>query len=201
MDLKDIEPFLVDRLLQFARPIADACAAPTGHMRLQDAGKFFLVVDAFTLFHRQRLEETLLVVLDEFAHLDPRAYDELYLWSIVWLSRLDWRHVETFWPLVFALDLRYRGAEWKRPRGVALVDQPYRFTELLFYFYVLNTLQRRARSGMRVFPSLAACLRFLASALSGEQKALVVRTLRDLAQSEERPAYGDAVGLLLRTAD
>ncbi|MBY0524706.1 MAG: hypothetical protein K2R98_14980 [Gemmataceae bacterium] len=202
MNVREIEPFLLDKLFSRARPIADACAESRSDMRLSDMGQFLLAAEAFGVFNHQRLHDTLLTVLDEFAVLDRHAYHEQHLWSIVYLSRLDLQHVETFWPLAIALDLRYRPAPWKRSANVAIVDQPYRFTELLFYYYAINTLQRLPRSGgLRRYRSLAACVNRLQRNLSGDEQALMIQTLRDLASTEKRPVFGDAAGLLLKPKD
>jgi len=192
------EPLILDRLFQFARPIADAATEPKADMRVGDGADFFLAFQAFELFNPERMREALLALLDEFAHLDRRSYDELYLWSIVYLSRLDLRHVETFWPLAIALDLRYRAVPWQREAGVSLVDQPYRFTELLFYCYALHSGARRPDSDVRIHPSLASAVQRLAPALSPEQRGFMMQTLRDLGRSAGLPDFGDAAGLLLK---
>ena len=191
----DIEPLLLDKLHLYARPIADGRSS-TG-MRLQDPGTFFFTIEIFERLDRQRTEDTLLMVLDEFSGLEPSAYDELYLWSILHLSRSEPRHAATFWPLVLALDLRYRPEPWQRPTGTAIVDRPYRLTELLFYFYVLYTLHRRA-DGERRYPSLVSCLRRFVDELSNDAHDLVLDVLDELARTQKRPAFGDAFGLLRR---
>src|SRR5262249_11714772 len=110
------------------------------------------------------------------------------------------------------LDLRYRSAAWRRPLGVKLVDQPYRLTELVFYYYVQRQEeldQQRGNedefileetNGQRPYPSLARCLAGLNDHLSSEQRQLMIDTLNQLSQEERRPEYGDALGLLLRKA-
>jgi len=193
----DIEPFLIGKLCEYSRPIADAFHEPGPRMRLLDPGHFFNTVQVFEVYGRRRLEEALLMLLDEFSRLDQHSYNELYLWCIVQLSRMDAKQTAAFWPLAFDLDLRYRSPSWRRPIGVSLADQPYRLTELVFYYYVINTLQRSA-DGQRPYPSLGRCLLELDEHLSAEQRGLVIDTLSQLAQEDRRPEFGDAVGLLLR---
>src|SRR5262249_51619275 len=189
------------------RPIADASTGPHAAMRLQDAGSFFYLMETLKRLGCPRLEETLGILLDEFLHLEERSYDEVYLWCLVELSRTRPVHVRTYWPQVFSLDLLHRPAAWQRPTGVALVDQPYRLTDLLFYYYVLNTLhlqvpatdymgRPRVRHD-RVPLTLARCLASIAGDLSEAQLELVRRALSELPVLEKRrPAFGDALGLL-----
>jgi hypothetical protein len=206
---EQVEPVLFDRFLELSRPIADASAGAGPEARLQDAGRFFYLVEALRRLGCARLEETLCVLLDEFAHLDERSYDELYLWCIVELSRTDETHVDTYWPQVLALDARYRGEPWQRPEGVHPVEQPYRLTDLLFYYYVLYTLNRvrpplLARGNVRTdavpgTPTLGRQLKRLAPQLSAEQVAIARRALWELEAAEpQRPAFGDARRLLPR---
>jgi hypothetical protein len=204
-EARQVEPILLSRLLAFSKPIADARAHPRPDMRLDDAGSFFFLTETLQRINPDRLRETLLMYLDEFAQLEQRAYDQLYLWSIVYLSRGDRHYVGTFWPLAIALDQRYRSAIWQRPAGTIPIDQPYRFLELLFYYYVLYTLHRhrpkdelRAR---RVYPSLTACLRWIFGKLAEEERTFLLDTLRQMDQEEvmwprRRRAYGDALGFL-----
>jgi hypothetical protein len=197
----DTEPTLIGKFCEYSRPIADAFREPQPNMRLLDAGTFFYAVDIFTLYDVRRLEEALLMLLDEFSRLDQHSYNELYLWCIVQLSRMDVLHTAAFWPLVLDLDLRYRSAPWRRPEGARLFEQPYRLTELVFYYYVINTLQRQSgdtTNGQRPYPSLARCLVGLDAHLSAEQRELMIDTLYQLAQEERWPEFGDAAGLLLR---
>ena len=201
MDPKDIEPLLLDKLHLYARPIADARANSRADMRLQDPGTFFFTIETFERFDRQRTEETLRTVLDEFIGLDPSAYDELYLWSILHLSRMEPGHVAVFWPLAIALDLRYRSQPWERPPGIAMADQPYRLTELLFYFYVLYTLHREPGDGNRRYPSLVSCLRRFVEELPDDAHGLVLEVLEGLARAHRRPAFGDALGVLRRAPE
>ena len=188
---------LLQRFFTLARPIGDASRGIRPELRLQDAGPFFYLVESLTRLGRSELEESLLILLDQFAELEERSYDELYLWSIVHLSRNDGRHVDTFWPLAVALDLRFRSAPWQRPTGVRLVETPYRFTELLFYFYVLYTLQR-GPSGDRRTMSLAICVQQMLGSLSPARRDFVEQTLRGLAETENHPDFGDACGLLMK---
>jgi hypothetical protein len=196
----DIEE-LIGHFCQYSRPIADAFQEPRAEMRLLSSGLFFEAVNVFELHGSEHLEPALLMLLDEFNQLDQHSYNELYLWCIVQLSRMGPIHTAAFWPLVFDLDLRYRAASWRRSLGVSLVDQPYRLTELVFYFYVINTLQRSAGNGERPYPSLARCLLSMDPHLTGEQKGLVLDTLNQLAQEERRPEFGDAAGLLMRRVE
>jgi hypothetical protein len=211
---EQLEPVLFDRFLQLARPVADASAGAGPEARLQDAGRFFYLVEAVRRLGGTRLEETLCVLLDEFAHLDERSYDELYLWCIVELSRTNTVHVDTYWPQVLTLDARYRVGPWQRPEGVHPVDQPYRLTDLLFYYYVLYTLHcvpPRLHSGRSFYhgldlrtagsvtPTLGSQLKRIAPRLSAEQVEIARRALRELEVVEpRRPAFGDALGLLPR---
>jgi hypothetical protein len=140
-------------------------------------------------------------VLDEFAQLTEKSYDEVFLWSIVQLSRTDMRFVKSFWPQVIALDLRYRSAPWKRPAGTRLYEQPYRLMDLVFYFYVIYTLHginRFGRGGN--FSTLALCLAQIAGAWSEPEKKLVITALQELrGEDPDRIAYGDALGYLKTT--
>jgi hypothetical protein len=188
---------LLQRFFTLARPIGDSSRGIRPELRLQDAGPFFYLVESLTRLGRSELEESLLILLDEFAQLEERSYDELYLWSIVHLSRTDPRHVDTFWPMAAALDLRFRSAAWQRPAAVSLVEAPYRLTELLFYYYYIYTLQHGPNRKRRT-ASLAMCVQRLVEHLSAEQRAFVRPTLRELAQTEEQPAFSDASGLLLK---
>lgn len=207
-EARRVEPILLGRLLALSRPIADARSDPRPDRRLDDAGSFFYLVETLERINPARLEETLRMYLDEFAQLEPRAYDQLYLWSIVYLSRRDRRHVGTYWPLALALDLRYRSAVWRRPAGTTPIDQPYRFLELLFYCYVLYTLHRwrppGERRSRRLYPSLTACLRWIYGNLPEAERAFLLDTLRQMDDEEalwprRRRAYGDALGFLTRS--
>jgi hypothetical protein len=200
-DLAAVAPVLFQRFFQLARPIADASTGPGPDMRLQDAGRFFYLVEALRRVSSDQVEETLLMILDDFRQLEPRCYDELYLWSIVQLSRMHRRHVMTFWPLVLTLDLRYRSAPWSRPRGRSLVDLPYRLCELLFYYYFKYTLQQRRgpnhRRAERQYPTLGSLLEQLAGELSEEQVQLACATLRELSMQDSF-LFGDYCGMLIR---
>jgi hypothetical protein len=206
-ELAQIEPVLFDRFLDLARPIADGRTASGPEARLQDAGRFFYLIEALKRLGCARLPEILCVLLDEFAQLDERSYDELYLWCLVELSRTDSAHAATYWPQVMALDVRYRGEPWQRPKGVPLVERPYRMTELLFYYYVLYTRTpflvyrpELRRLGTYRAGSLWDQLKGLAPALRAEQAEITRQALRALSASEpSRPDFGDALGLLNRT--
>jgi len=206
---------LLRRFFELSRPIGDASKGRDESLRLSDAGRFFNLVDTLKHLGCEQIDETLLVLLDDFAQLDERSYDEVYLWSIVHLSRKDVQHVETFWPMVVALDLRYRGAAWNRPKGVGCPEQPYRLAELLFYYFHLYTLNRTpthavydARRGWLYpeplpqreieRPSLDKALLRIASTLVGEGRVLLLDTLEALAKAERRPGFGDARGMLVR---
>src|SRR5262245_29758760 len=134
-----LRPVLIDCFFQLKRPIADSTDSNSTDLRLQDAGPFFYLVEALRRVGYEELDQTLCVLLDEFAQLEERSYDELYLWCIVELSRRDTRHVETYWPLVLTLDLQYRSAPWQQSTGAHPVERPCRLTDLLFYYYVLYT--------------------------------------------------------------
>lgn len=196
-DAKEIESALINRFLQLARPIADSSQSASPENRLQDAGHFFYLVHSLRLLGSRRIEETLLMILDEFLRLDTRSYDELYLWSIVELSRVDAGHIETFWPMVLALDVRYRPGPWQRPPEAGIADLPYQLTELLFYYYVLHTLRREADFA-RPYRSLAKCLQRISSFLGEDQRKLLGQVLANLASSEKRVDFGDAYGLLMK---
>jgi hypothetical protein len=203
-DLQALEPVLVDRLFQLSRPIADARTQTGADLRVRDAGHFFYLIETLARLGYPRLEELLLIVLDEFAQLTEKSYDELYLWCIVQLSRTDLRHVCTFWPQVIALDMRYRSAPWQRPQGSRVFEQPYRLTDLLFYYYVGFTLgpirlmlSGRSWTAMTPYPSLLACLTAIAPGWTPPAKELILRALRQLAEDEpNRQAYRDALGYL-----
>jgi hypothetical protein len=193
-DWKAVEPILIDRLFQLSRPIANAGAGPGNGTRLQDASHFFNLIH--TLRGYPRLEEMLRIVLDEFLLLTERSYDQLFLWSIVQLSRTDFRFVETFWPQAIALDLRFRAGPWRRPAGGHLYEQPYRLTDLLFYYYVIYTLHGQDPRTGRNIPSLGLCLQRLARVLSKPERALVRTAVGELAEEEGRPVFRDAYGLV-----
>jgi hypothetical protein len=209
---EQVEPVLFDRFLELSRPIADASTGAGPQGRLQDAGRFFYLVEALRRLGCARLEETLCVLLDEFAHLDERSYDELYLWCLVELSRTGPAYVDTYWPQVLALDTRYRAEPWQRPEGVHPVEQPYRMTDLLFYYYVLYTLNRvgpplLSHGNVRTdvvpgTPTLGRQLKRIAPQLSAEQVEIARQALQELEVAEpQRPAFGDALGLLPRSAN
>lgn len=205
-DRAAFEAVLRQRFVEFSRPIADASVAVTADMRLREAGSFFYLVESLQRLGYAQLDDTLLMLLDEFLELEPSAYNELYLWSIVQLSRSHRRHVETFWPMAIALDQRYRCEPWTRPAGTAIVDQPYRFTELLFYFYALYTLHQDgisvpmlSLSTHKRYSSLGFCLMGVAPRLSLAQLDFVADVLTQLEQQEGRVAFGDAHGLIEKT--
>lgn len=188
---------LLQRFLALARPIGDASRGPRPDLRLQDAGPFFYLVETLARLDCSEMEATLLILLDDFAQMEPRSYDELYLWSLVQLCRTDPRHVDTFWPMVVALDVRYRSSEWKRPAGVPLNEQPYRLTELLLYYYLVYTRQR-GQERRRLSESLAECVRRTARRLSPVHYDFLVQTLRELYRVQKHPDLSDACGLLLK---
>jgi hypothetical protein len=184
---------LLQRFFELARPIGDASRGGGAELRLQDAGPFFYLVESLQRLGCSELEETLLILLDDFAQLEPRSYDELYLWSIVQLSRSNPVHVDRFWPMVLTLDMRYRSAPWQRPAAVSVAEQPYRLTELLSYYYFLYTVEPK---GVRTTPLLADCVQRVWDRVSNDQREFLAQTLRDLAKSERRPEISDASGLL-----
>lgn len=193
-----LEPLVRQRFFALARPIGNGSVSTPGEdLRLQDAGRFFCLLHTLEELGSKCIEETLLTLLDEFAQLDERSYNELYLWSIVHLSRLDPRHVETFWPLVINLDLLYRSPPWQRPTTATLVDLPYRLSECVWYYYVLYTLKRDLNRNP-VYPSLASCLLRTRKHLSADQNQLMEETLAELARQEPRAYFGDAYGVLTR---
>jgi hypothetical protein len=186
----ELEQALAARFLTLSRPIRDASAGPRPDQRLQDAGSFFYLLEASRrVMPRLQVRQLLWMLLDHFGNLDEASYDELYLWCIVELSRSDRQALAVLWPQVLTLDLQYRAAAWQRPPLTQLVEQPYRLTDLVFYFYVLYTLGSGA-------PLLGDCLEGLAPQLSAEQLELARRALRELAVREKRPVFGDALGLL-----
>ncbi len=194
---------VLQRFFELSRPIGDASRGGEA-LRLHDAAAFFSLFESLRHLGCAELNETLLIVLDDFAQLEPRSYDELYLWCIVELSRSDIRYVEQFWPMVLALDVRYRGAAWQRPKEVSLIEQPYRLIELVFYYYVLYTLPLE-RGGNCTVPLLARCVERILDRLSSSQRELMQQTLRDLAKAtrhgddEDRrhsTEISDASGLL-----
>src|SRR5262249_6031532 len=95
---------LHNRFFELSRPIADAFHEPTLDMQVGDPARFFATVEALDRLGYNGVEQSLLVLLDEFAQLEQRSYDELYLWSITELSRRSGDHVEALWPMVLTLD-------------------------------------------------------------------------------------------------
>jgi hypothetical protein len=195
-----IQPILLDRFFQLSCPIADASMGALTAMRLSDAGRFFYLVESLERLACAHIEETLRIILDDFCRLDERSYDELYLWSIVQLSRSNRSHVETYWPLVMALDLRYRATAWQRPAGQTLADQPYRLTDLVFYYYHLYTLRPAPDPsgwlGRRPYPSLVSLLAELLPLLSNEQEEVVALALGEVGALLNRPLLSDFLGLV-----
>jgi hypothetical protein len=204
---------LLDRLFTLSRPIADGFHEPGLDMQLGDPERFFEIIRGLDRLNYPGIEQTLLMLLDEFAQLEQRSYDELYLWSIVELSRRQGDHVEMLWPMALTLDLRFRAEPWARPNELTLLHRPYRLTELVMYFYVMATHQPEPDGEEielieeiagepppppRRYPPLATCLRRIRGHLNDEQQALMLNTLRELAQTQRHPAFGDAHGLLLR---
>jgi len=198
-ECKAIEQALCDRLFRLSRPIADASKGATPDMRLSDYGQFYYLLEGMRNAGYDGAHELLWIVLDGFDPADGRSYDELYLWCIVELSRSDERAVRLLWPQVLTLDLRHRAVDWRRPKGVALVDQPYRFAELVFYYYVLRTTGRdiyvRQEDGRRVgrmrpWPLLGTHLGRLAPELSAAQLDLARQVLRDMRGPDCRDAAG-----------
>jgi hypothetical protein len=209
----EVEPtknILLDRLFELSRPIGDASqidesqAACCPQLRLSDIGRFLYLLEALERLGGVALDETLLVILDQFQALEPSSYDELYLWSIVHLSRLAPRHARTFWPLVIELDLRYRAAPWRRPEGRAIVDLPYRLTELLFYYYALHARGKQGPRSPRWRDegtysagwTLGAQLHGLRPSLDQRKRAFVTEVLEELWRWEKRIAFSDALGLV-----
>jgi hypothetical protein len=194
-DLKSVEPVLLERFFHLSRPIANAATSPTSDMRLRDSAHFFYLIETLRRSGCAHLYETLLVILDEFLQLDEHSYNELYLWSIVELSRHDPGNVEKFWPAVIALDQRYRSEPLIRVTGMAPVDQPYRMCELLFFYYVILSLH--TLPGYPRAPTLGTCLLLIREQLTREQIKAVGETLRSLAEEQGRKAYSDAYGMLM----
>src|SRR5262249_38213940 len=143
--------------------------------------------------HYLRVNETLLIILDEFLNLDERSYDELYLWCLVQVSRTEPQHIATLWPQVASLDLRYRNSAWQRAAGVRVYEQPYRLTDLLFYYYVLyskkpvigwyfdETTRRYQDLHRPEATSLGSVLRQAKAGFTDGQLELVWQALRELA--------------------
>jgi hypothetical protein len=220
-DLRAVESVLLERFFRLSRPIADASRIPEQDIldirldrkpapRLSDAGCFFYLVETLRRAGSSQVEETLLVILDEFLQLSECSYDEIYLWSIVELSRRDTKYVERFWPAVIALDQRFRHEDWRRPfksfftggrrylPNGTRVDLPYRMCELLFYFYAIYTIHLKKRPSPP--PSLGRCISMISGQLSGEQKQLVAQTLQQMDYVGGRALYGDAKGMLVAVA-
>jgi hypothetical protein len=206
--LRAVENTLLQRFFPLSRAIGNA--ADGSATRLSDSGHFFYLVEALRRAGSRHIEDTLLMILDDFLQLTERSYDELYLWSIVELSRSDPKHVEVFWPAVVALDERFRFAPWRRPEGVSLVDQPYRMCEMVFYYYAVSTIHLKNRTPsfmtrvMKGFgtaprlPSLGRCIQRVIPQLSETQKKVVGDTLRQMEREEWRALYGDAFGMMKR---
>src|SRR4051794_28557638 len=85
---------LHNRLFEMSRPIADAFHEPGLDMQVGNPDRFFETVQALDRLGYGGVEQSLLVLLDEFAQLEQRSYDELYLWSIIELSRRNGDQVE-----------------------------------------------------------------------------------------------------------
>jgi hypothetical protein len=211
LGLDELQRILLNRFFELSRPIADACHEPGLNMRLSDAGRFFYLIETLEHCGCRQIEDTLLVFLDEFSQLEQRSYDELYLWSIVELSRRNPEHVERFWPMVLTLDLRFRADPWQRPEGEPLVDEPYRLFELLVCFFVVYTraLESSGRQRQespysliyrRRYPPLATYLRRFVHQLDNDQRSLLMDTIRPMSRQQRRPEIGDAFGVLLRDA-
>jgi hypothetical protein len=196
--IKSLEPLLLDRFFHLARPIRNAALDSGEDVRLSDAGHFFYLVETLRRSHCQQVEEMLLVILDGFLQMTERSYDELYLWAIVELSRTDAQHVDMLWPAAIALDLRFRSEGWVRPPGASIVDRPYRFSELLFYFYVLYSLHHKQYAAPP--PSLGRCLQRIVPRLSEEETQLVGETLTQLEREQRRVLFGDAYVMLVNPA-
>jgi hypothetical protein len=194
----EVGPVLTDRLLRLARPIADGSEGSGPHLRLQDSAQFFYAIEALKRLGDARLPETLCMILDPFTELQESAYDELYLWCLVELSRTDPRYVDTYWPLVLTLDLTRRPGPWRRPKGVQAYERPYRMSELLFYYYVINTLQMTAwpMPPRHRFETLGSHLQRLRPHLDSGQLGAARSSLTELVAAQGRPAFGDALGLL-----
>lgn len=209
LSLDELQRILLNRFFELSRPIANACHEPGLNMRLGDSARFFYLVETLERCGCRQVEDTLLVFLDEFSQLEQRSYDELYLWSIVELSRRNPKWVECFWPLVLTLDLRFRADCWQRPENESLVDEPYRLFELLVYYFVIYTRSLENvgagngnvgyhRDCRRRYPPLATYLRRFANELDDIQTALLLDTLRPMSRQLRRPEIGDAFGVLLR---
>lgn len=192
-NLRGVERVLLDRLFHFSRPIANA-AETSGNTRISDVGQFFYLIETLRRAGSP-VDDTLLVILDDFLELTERSYDELYLWSIVELSRRAPRNVEVLWPAAVALDQRFRFAAWERPPGSTLIDRPYRLCELVFYYYAVSILHLKRREPR--LPSLGRCLRRIRELLTPEQVQLVGDTLRQMERDDWRAVYGDAFGMFM----
>lgn len=218
LGLDELQRILLNRFFELSRPIADACHEPGLNMRLGDACRFFYLIETLERCGCRQIEDTLLVFLDEFSQLEQRSYDELFLWSIVELSRRNPEHVERFWPMVLTLDLRFRAEPWQRPEDASLVDEPYRLFELLVYFFVVYTRTKAFTGESRMetnihgfpvhvtdyrrrYPPLATYLRRFVKRLDGDQRTLLMDTIRPMSRQQRRPEIGDAFGVLLRDAE
>jgi hypothetical protein len=192
----ELQPILLDRFSQLHRPIADASRAAGPEARLSDIGSFLYLVETLRRLNYPNVEEMLCILLDDFSPHEERSYDELYLWCVVELSRVDGKYVRRFWPEVFGLDANFRGGDWRRDPECHLIDQPYRLTDLVFYYYEINTRAPRQHGGRR--PSVGSHLSALWRDLNADQQATVRRSAQDLRGLSPKHTvdFGDALGLL-----
>jgi hypothetical protein len=186
--LHGIEPVLLDRFSQLRRPIADASQGPEPDMRLSDIASFLYLVETLQRLNYPNVEEMLCILLDQFSPYEEHSYDELHLWCIVQLSRTDGKYVRRFWPEVFSLDAHFRNGDWRHDPECHLIDQPYRLTDLVFYYYDLCTRAPRPR-----WPSVGSHLSGLWPDLNVEQQATVRRAVQRLRGFSPKYAvmYGD----------
>lgn len=196
--LPGLEPILLDRLTQLHRPIADASLGVDPALRLSDIGSFLYLIETLRRLAYPNVEDMLCILLDAFSPYEDRSYDELYLWCVVELSRTDGKYVQRFWPEVFRLDANFRSGDWQRSSDLQLVDQPYRLTDLLLYYYEVYT--RSPRRQWERHPSVGNWLERLWPELDAEQRATVRRAARDLRTLSRDHAIrsGDTLALLDR---
>ncbi len=205
--LHELRPILLDRFWQLRRPIADALRSPAPEMRLSDIGSFLYLVETLRRLGYPNIEEMLGILLDEFSPFEERSYDELYLWCIVQLCRTDAKYVQRYWPDVLLLDVNFRNEDWRHDADCHLIDQPYRLTDLVLYYYAIYTRNRRHP----LIPSttIGVQIRDLFPGLTPAQRLVASRAVRRLRRPDPPPpqpwkgqvplddlGFSDACGLL-----
>ena len=205
-NLQEMQPILLDRFSQLRRPIADASRGVEPAMRLSDIGSFLYLIETLRRLQYPNLEEMLGILLDEFSPYEERSYDELSLWCIVQLSRTHDKYVRRFWPEVFRLDVNFRNADWRPNPDCHLIDQPYRLTDLVLYYYEIYTrgiyiqVVGQPWNNRKAFPSVGNWLEVLWPELAPEQREIARRAAQAMRiASPNHSIYsGDTLALLAK---